>query len=223
MPIGTRRFSGFVISATLLSLLSAQAMPQAQQIESVEDAGVHRWALENYQNVLDSLLPTPSFDPANFRRDIKWMVTVRVLPPPEQREYRLSLYRLYTGKVESIVITVKGSSIFSQMQALKRQNPDASEEAISRLIAREERHISESDLPELLRLAKDFESLKMSPVVRDELVLHATRYEIWSESQFGNRLQVVLEGAGSEAKEQPCPLLGWAEDFRRVVEEHLKH
>ncbi|HSB12232.1 MAG TPA: hypothetical protein VLM38_22285 [Blastocatellia bacterium] len=85
------------------------------------------------------------------------------------------------------------------------------------MVAIQHRTLTETQQPELARLAKEFEMIKISPVLPDELRVDETSYEIWSQSLWGNRIEIRLGGPGSEVEKQPHPILEWAESFRHIT------
>lgn len=179
---------------------------------------VDRWVQENYATVLNKLLPTGEVARGQFPKKVKWLVTVRILPPFEKPEYRFSMQKFYDGRVEVSVIKAKGSSIPSQLRALKSKYPDDSVEKISGLVSLDELKITQSEEPQLDQLADKFEAINMSPVLPDELRVDDTGYEVWSQSLWGNRMTLMLSGPGPSTSSQPHPLLQWAESVRSAIE-----
>jgi hypothetical protein len=183
------------------------------QAESSED-----WAQQNYPAVLNMILPGGEIAVGEFPKNVKWIVTVRILPPFEKPEYRFSMQKFYDGRVEVSAIKPKGSSILSQLQTLRNKYPDDSLQKISAFVSLDKLHLTHSERPQLRDLAVKFEAIRMSPVLPDELIVDETGYEVWSESLWGNRTNLVLGGPGAGARKQPHPLLEWAESVRSVIE-----
>ena len=175
------------------------------------------WAERNYAAVLETLLPSGAVTPEKFPENIKWMVTVRILPPHENPEYRFSFHRTYDGRVAASVTAAKGTSIISQLRRLNSKYSDVAPQKISEMISIERRTITQAECPRLRQLASQFEAIHISPVLPDELRMDETGYEFWSQSLYGNRMNVLLGGPGSDAKRQPHPLLQWAEDVRKTL------
>jgi hypothetical protein len=166
-----------------------------------QDEKASTWAQDNYSEVLNKLLPSGEIVAGRFPQDAKWVVTVR----------------MYEGTVSVSVITVRGGSILSQLRTLKSKYPNASLERIAASISVEQRTISQPKKSALGRLAAEFEAIKISPVLPDELGVDETGYEFWSQSLWGNRMNVVLGGPGADAKKQSHALLQWAEAVRTIV------
>lgn len=181
------------------------------------EADLDDWAERNYSAVLNSVLPIGAIEIGKFPRDVRWMVTVRIIPPFEKPEFRFSLQKKYDGKIETLVSTPRGSPILTQLRELKRKKPDATVEQISSLVAIQHSTVTDRDCPQLSRLARELESLKLSPVLPDEISMDSTGYEFWSHALWGNRMQVRLGGPGPDALKQPNPLLEWIEDARNTL------
>lgn len=186
-------------------------------IEMGQDRDPKVWAVRNYPAVLNNLLFGETIATRKFPQNVKWMVTVRILPPFEKPEYGFSMRKTYDGKIEVSVITTKDHSILFQLRILRSKYPKASLEKISELISIERWTITHFDQPQLSHLAEEFEALNISPVLPDELRVDDTGYEFWSESLWGNRMNVILSGPGMDAKKQPHPLLQWAEAVRSII------
>jgi len=187
------------------------------RIEGMQDNDAESWVERNYTIVLNNLLPDGVIAPERFPKQVKWTVTARILPPFERPEYRFSMHKTYDGKVEASVTAAKGISIASQLRALKNKYPEATLEKISALVTVEHRMIKQSECPQLSRLAHQFEAINMSPVLSDELGVDETGYEFWSQSLWGNHMNISLSGPGPGAKKQPHPLLQWAETVRSRI------
>ena len=177
-----------------------------------------KWAQQNYATALSRVLPGGDIAVSKFPKNVKWMVTVRILPPFEKPEYRFSMQKMYDGRVEMSVIKAKGSSIISQLQALKGKYPEDSLEKLCDSISLEQLKITQYDTRQLGRLADQFEAINISPVLPDELRVDDTGYELWSQSQWGNRMSLTISGPGPGAKRQPHPLLRWAESVRSAID-----
>lgn len=215
-----------IIKLSLITLISVVAIvnfkvgfsdkndqsPTAQAINS------DNWAQQNYPSVLNMTLPAGEIPSAQFPKNVKWIVTVRILPPFEKPEYHFSMQRFYDGRVEVSALKAKGSSILSQLEILRSKYPDDSLQKISALVSLDESKFTQSEKPQLTRLADEFEGIKMSPVLPDELRVDDTGYEFWSQSLWGNRMNLNLGGRGAAARKQPHPLLEWAESVRSVID-----
>lgn len=220
MPQITRHF--LILTVLLVAVNCALGLGGSvryHQFKTASQEGdAESWARASYNIVLDSLLPRGTVVREQFPKNVKWMVTVRILPPFEEPEYRLSMHKAYDGKVEMSVIVAKGTSVLSQLRILRKQNPSATLDKISGLISLDRWIVTQSEQPQLSVLANEFEAISLSPVLPDEFRVDETGYEFWSESLWGNRLNMTLGGPGSQAKKQPHPLLQWAEAVRKAAD-----
>jgi|GEM_PF-2498251 len=210
-----------IIAVVICTLVYIGSCPR--HAEAAQDREIDRWVQANYAAALNYLLPMGKIEPEKFPQNIRWIVTVRILPPFGAPEYRLSLRKTYEGKVEAEVASAKGGSVLSQLQALRKKYPDSTLEKLVELVSVQRWTISQDDLAELRQLAIDFEVIRLSPVLPDELRMDETGYEFWIQSLWGNQMEVRLSGPGSSAKKQPYPLLQWVEAFRRVVEARARN
>ncbi len=208
----------FMLLAGLLvaAMFCVTAHSYGAGTETAED-DLDDWAERNYSAVLNSVLPIGAIEIGKFPRDVRWMVTVRIIPPFAKPEFRFSLQKKYDGKIETFVSTPRRSPILTQLRELKRKNPDATVEQISSLVAIQHSTVTDRDCPQLSGLARELESLKLSPVLPDEISMDSTGYEFWSQALWGNRMQLRLGGPGPDALKQPNPLLGWIEDARNTL------
>lgn len=177
------------------------------------------WLSLNYWPVVNKLLPIGP-PPGPLPEHVQWAVTVRILPPHEEREHLLSLEKLYGGQVRAKVVAPKGSSIVSQLRALLERHPGETWEQISERVCVEDWTSTHADSHRLQLLAREFEALRISPVLPDELRLHQTGYEIVAQARWGSQVVVRMDGPGGGALKQPHPLLRWAEAFRRWATTH---
>jgi hypothetical protein len=186
------------------------------------DTDVDSWVGRNYKTVLDALLPKGNITPEEFPKNVKWMVTCRIAPPYENPEYRVSMHKTYDGKIEASIVSPKGASVISQLRALRRRHPEAELEKIARMVSVKHTTVTQSDYPQLSELASQIEAMNISPILPDELGTDETGYEFWSQSLWGNRLNLIMGGPGTDVKGQPNPLIQWVETVRNVVEARTK-
>lgn len=191
---------------------------QNRYVQTEQAKRADSWARENYATALSIILPSGEIALTQFPKNVKWIVTVRILPAFEKPEYRFSMRKFYNGSVELSVLKPEGSSILSQLRALKTKYPDDSLQKICGFVSLDQMKITQSEKPRLGQLANKFEAISMSPVLPDELRVDDTGYEFWSQSLWGNRMSLTLSGPGPSAKRQPHPLLEWVESVRSAIE-----
>lgn len=176
------------------------------------------WAREHYASALDQVFGNACPSLTDSEQRVRWLVCIRVVPSgTSDVESALSLQRFYDGKVAASATVAKGSSVFAQLRELHRAYPTASAEELARHISVERRVRSSEELAALRKLADELEEIRLSPVLADQLMMDATKYEFYSESLYGNQLRLIVYGPGSKAPRQPHPLLSWAESLRQVL------
>jgi len=174
----------------------------------------------HYSDVVAVALPAGFVADGRFPEDVKWMVTVRVLPanPDEERECVVTLRKHYDQKVSVHSICALPTSVALQIRKLLRKQPDDDWQSLAKSMQVEQWDGSETAQAQLRQLAVEFEAIRLDAVLPDELILHGTAYEIWCQSLWGNRMKLELLGPGPEATEQPHPLITWFEKLRTFVE-----
>lgn len=213
--------------ATLMGVIVVVSGPldingQNQSVQTEQVKSAYSWAQENYATALSLILPTGEIALTQFPKNVKWIVTVRILPPFEKPEYRFTMRKFYDGSVELTVLKPEGSSILSQLRALKSKYPNDSLEKICGFVSLDQMKITQSEKPQLGKLANQFEAINISPVLPDELSVDDTGYEFWSQSLWGNRMNLTLGGPGPGSSKQPHPLLEWAESVGSAIEAPAK-
>lgn len=184
------------------------------QVAAPTQQNVEVWAGDNYGKVLDSVLPNGNIELGRYPNDVRWITTVRIVPSSEDLEFGFSVHRSYDGKVKALISAPKGVRIMAQLRELRRGNPNANLEQIINLVAIKRQTLTQEKCPQLTRLAREFEALKISPVLNDELVLDAVGYVVWSQARWGHRMEVWLGGPGPNARRQRYSLIQWVENFR---------
>ncbi len=204
-----------------MSLAAQTGDRPRKQSQLDEDLALDRWLTGNYDKVLDLTMPSGFVQSPT---DEKWTASVRIVPAfPSQWEFQFSLRRLRDGRAELSFALPMGSSVMAQLMDLRKKRPKATPEALSKGIAVAKRTLSGSEYPQLQRLADDFEGIKLSPALPEAIMLDATFYYFWLQSFSPNRIQARLGGYGPQAREQPHPLVDWAERVRNFCIESLEH
>jgi len=185
-------------------------LPQAVPIQ--EDAEL--WASQNYVKVLEAVLPSVDIESDKFPENIRWSAGVRIVPSRESSEFKFTLHRFYDGRVTAFISEPKNAPIKTQLRELKRDSPSDTVERIIERVVIQHWTLTNEKCPQLKQLVKRFDSLRISPVLNDELMLDAVSYVVWSQAQWGDQVQLRLRGPGPSAQRQPYPLIQWVEDFR---------
>lgn len=185
-------------------------LPQATPIQ--EDAEL--WASQNYVKVIDAVLPNEDVESDKFPENIRWIAGVRIVPSRESSEFKFTLHRFYDGRVSAFISKPKNAPIKTQLRELKRENPSDTVERIIKRVVIQHWTLTNEKCPQLKQLVKRFDSLRISPVLNDELMVDAVSYVVWSQAQWGDQVQLRLHGPGPSAQRQPYALIQWVEDFR---------
>jgi hypothetical protein len=182
---------------------------------------VDEWVRDNYGVIVRSVLPE-RLKIAPFPVDTKWIAVVLVKHPFASSEYWVSVRRKYDGTSKATIMIPHQESLATQMKALKRKNPAASADMIGNMLSVDKYEFSDSDVPELRDTIREFERIRIAPVMPDVLGTDLFEYHLWTESQYGQEMSAQLVGFGPGAKKQPHPLVEWAERLREVGDRYLQ-
>jgi len=204
-----------------LALLSSLATTAPVQTPLAQDPNPSSrdWVAANYRRVLDSVFDIPPRAGLKFPKNTKWLISIRITPPfPSGSECALSLQVDYDGAVMARIIYFKDSSLWSQLEDLRRRRPNASVEKLSSLLAVRRLEYTEKEIPDLTALARELESIRTDIILPDELAMDEVQYEIWSQSQWRNRMELVL--GEPENSTRVNPLLKWVDTLRLMLLRH---
>lgn len=219
------------VTSMLVMILSLSAMsggnpaPQSARLDAncgSQQREIEDWVVAHYSDVLDIVLPVRGASEEYIPKHVRWTVAVRISPPYEGSEELFVISNQYNGTVELCFKRPKGSSIRAQLRELKEMHPGANLETLSQLVRIEQHVLTLRDMPWLQELAHEFEQIRFSPVLPDEFALDETGYRFWSQSQWGQWMEIQLEGPGPGASKQPHPLLEWIEKVRSLVLIHVQ-
>lgn len=171
-----------------------------------------------YRMVIRALMPEGFLPTEEFPKDVKWVVTVRVMPPFDNAESYLTVRRSYGGNCQVVVTAPNGASILKQLRGVLKQHPNMKTDEIARQISLSRRTATDSTCPRLKQVVSQFESIRMTPVLPDQLIVDATTYEFWIESLWGNRMHVLLAEPGSTAGRRADPLAAWADSIGSILD-----
>ncbi len=214
-----------VILIWLLAMVWAvdsRASAQVTATQSKQDQA-EVWVRENYHAILDLISQDKGCAEPKGLKSMRWTVCVRVTPGYQtELEYLLSFVKGHDGTTYAQIARPQGSSIYAQLLKLKANRRYASPAELAKLVAVETREGDQQTFPALLSLSDEFERIRLSPVLSDELMLDPTTYFVRAESSWGERMELVLYGPGPSAPHQPHPLLEWVEGLRRLLSGSLK-
>lgn len=146
------------------------------------------------------------------------MSCVRIVPAfKDDIEYSLSVEKRYNGRLFAWVVRPKNHSIYGQLYELKKKQPKASVNELAKLIEVESYAGDQRRFPRLADLANEFETLRLSPVLSDEIMMDPAEYTFRVLSSSGENMLFTLYGPGSEAPVQPRGPIQWAESARAML------
>ena len=199
-------------------VLAAPSSPQASVPQETQDT-TEGWARDNYDLALDLVFQ----DRCTASKDVRWVACVRMVPGyPSEIEYTLSVEKSYSGTILARVTRPRTQSIYTQLCKLKKDHPAASVGDLAKLIEVESQTGDQQKFPALVRLADEFEKLRLSPILPDEIMMDATKYVFRSKSFSGDQMELVLRGPGPSAPRQPQPVIQWAESAREMLASAFK-
>jgi hypothetical protein len=146
---------------------------------------------------------------------------VTIDAPFDQSESWFCLTAKYDRTVELRARRARGGSLMSQLSGLKGKLDKSDDQIISENVQVDEYRVTDQEIPELRKLVRDFEGMKLSPVMPDTLMMDPYSYHFWTESQWGQQLSASLVGPGPSSPRQPHPLLSWAERLRGISDRHI--
>lgn len=177
------------------------------------------WVRENYDRALDLVFPERCASPI----DARWLACVRIVPAyKDEIEYALSVEKRYDGTIQAEAKRAKARSVYAQLCELKHEHPQASVADLTKLVQMESRTGDQRRFPQLESLADEFEGLRLSPVLSEEIMMDPVKYRFRISSLSGERMQLTLFGPGSTASHQPQPLIQWAESARTLLAQSFR-
>lgn len=146
---------------------------------------------------------------------LKWIMRVSIVPSSDDEfEIGLTLKVKEDGTALASYVVPIENSLRNQLKSFLA-NGKVSESRIIDLVRVKRRSFSEKEIPELHVISRELESLKTPIVPPDELAMDQPKYEFWSESTWGNRMELKL--VGHPGAQQTRPLVEWAHRFRDLM------
>ena len=172
------------------------------------------WTRENYDRALDLVLQGH----CAASKGVRWISCIRIVPGySAELEYSLSVEKRYDGTVVAHIIRPKTQSVYTQLCKRRKDRPRASIGDLTKLIEIESQAGDQRKFPGLLALADNFEKIRFSPVLPDEIMMDATQYRFRARSFSGDQMELTLVGPGAAAPHQPHALIQWAESVREML------
>jgi hypothetical protein len=203
---------GLAITLCIIIEAHGRGLVQSVTRQSLED-----WVASNYSTIIDSLFPMRDTGFAGMQRDIRWRMTARITNGLSDSVTSWSLSVRYNEEIEFTLASSDGESLLEELKKIKREHEDYGINQVAAAVRVNRRNIFSKECPELKTVAKNYESIRMSPELPQELIMDASVYDLMYESQYGNTLRVKYYGPGSRVKIQTNPLISWAEDVRGIV------
>jgi len=199
----------YVSSAPVVGACSSRASGPQETRGKIDG-----WARENYELALDQVLP----DHCEAGKDVRWIVCIRIVPGyPSDLEYSLSVEKRYGGTIFAHITRPKSQSVYMQLCKEKKKHPGASVGDLTKLIELESQTGDQGRFPGLAGLADEFEKVRFSPVLSDEITMDATQYNLCVKSISGEQMRLTLYGPGSTAAHQPETMIQWTESARSML------
>jgi hypothetical protein len=215
----------FALPLVILSIIAGMSPGNSLDATFTPAAGqekVQKPPVNFCSEVLDRVMPPGGVGVYDFPKDSKWLLPVRITAPFDRKEILLSLKRLYNGNVAATMLVPPGQSVSDQCLAMKSQNPSYGLDEVVPKIELARLTVSSKELPTLIKIANEIMVIQIPATLPDELGNDETRYEVSSQSQYGQRLTIVLSGPGSESLKQPSPILSWVERFLKLMRNYEK-
>lgn len=192
---------------------SAQVGPASHATTST-DTG--HWLAQNYDLVIDRLMPLESSDADFLRRD-KWAFTFRIMPSPDSEpEFWCALVRTYEGQARLEVVIPRGPSVVTQLIHLHTQHPESSAQQLADMIRVDRVRVTCLDPRQIETISRTLEDIRHSTIMSDALLMDPSGYQFYSEARSGD-LRMSLQAPASGGTHSDEPLIRWAEDARARI------
>ena len=145
--------------------------------------------------------------------DARWLACVRIVPPfRNEIEYLLSVQRQLDGSIFAQITRPKAHSIYVQLRQRRKEHAQAPLAELAKLTEIETQAGDQRRFPQLADLANEFEGLRLSPVLSDEIMMDPTQYRFHVRS-FAGEDGAYLErsrfrGSGSTSRADPLGRIG---------------
>ena len=209
-----------VVLIGLLAVSDALGIPafakRCLQASATQESkvSVTDWARDNYNLVLDSVIPDHCAAPT----DARWLSCIRIIPAfKDEMEYSLLLEKRYDGTLFARIVRPNAHSIYDQLCELKKAHPRATVKEAAELVEVQSQAGDQRRFPGLAGLADEFEKTQLSPALSGDIMMDPTEYRFHIKSHSGENMELTLHGPGAAAPHQPQGLIGWAESARELL------
>jgi hypothetical protein len=160
-----------VVACFWISLAFAQTAP-----ERGPDVSALNWTFSNHEQLLEDILD--SISSAEPGEPVVWTADIRLIYRFEQWEFLLRITRYVSSASATYFYTVAPNSVFEQMYALREKDHDLILEKALNLVKVERGKASSQNCPELMKLIKALESMRIQVVYPDQLCNDCSRYKL---------------------------------------------
>jgi hypothetical protein len=205
----------------LLVLLLVHSWESSTE-EIREDAEINNWVSNNYNEAINSLMPSLEIDDSRFWKDLRWTFAVRILPTFESDlECQFTLSMKSNNEPQIMLVFPIEGSIRKQLKLIKQSHRTSQLQEILQSMRIQQRQLTTKQLPALTSLASELESIDMSPLLTGELYNDPTTYEFWSGSRT-REMRLWLNAPAYIDDAARHPLIKWAEKVRSSIQMYLQ-
>jgi hypothetical protein len=183
-----------IVVSALCSIVVATAEQVEDSAKDREAEAVRVWVAANLDEAIETLLPPPRSDEA-VDLETEWVVVVRVTPASAMRkEVEVRIAKSANGRISGRVTAPVGDSIATQLARIHMSHPTFSPSQVIAAVRMQSDDISTARRAELERCARDLERVRGPYVFPNQLVLDATRYELWGLGGSQQTYATLLAG-----------------------------
>src|ERR1044071_8352601 len=202
-----------VTARLALALLVLKAL--ALRADEREDL---KWVKQQYPAVLGAFMgEIPTLEQLGDR-EFAWVVTARISPGFAAPESQIIVTKEFNGTIEIRKVTLSEQSLWNQLLALKKANPDISaEHAVAEVrVIRKVVSLNTSHSLRARRLVRDFEALRMPLTPENVMLTDPSTYDLWVDSG----VQVThVHFIGSSLGNDDIPIIRWIRNARNIEAE----
>ena len=190
------------------ALLLCLALAGALQGEAAPE--LDAWTASNLVAFQEAVVPL--IDVSAERLEAEWVVSARSLPSFDQPVTALVVFKSHDGEVHAS-LTLAADPLGRQLQALHGAFPDASPSDLAPKARVERRTATSSSCAALIRIARDFEAMRISVLPQNFLTVDPMAYQFKVATYYGTtREYSALEPPGAywgRLGDHPDPLIAW--------------
>lgn len=166
------------MGALVLAMLVGVGPDRLDELEAAR-----RWAGEHTEELLDLLMTDEELEADAAVGDINWRVIVSVMDE-DGAEFKFALTKRLDW-LKGHLVEPESTSLFEQAVMLKQENPDLTVDSIIGRLNVRKTETTGDQCPRLARVAREYERLRIPPVLAEGFFLHGTSYEMRMVSAYG--------------------------------------